>query len=538
MNRQGPKYYLDRFIESAGAVQVGKVLPLEEGLGFYSRVGLYDLFRALGEEVKVFSLEAEQLAKRKQHEAAEILDMLAVQFGLDARKLAIFIYNPTTKYKSINNAFKASNWVRGFKPIRGNILITSRIDQIRRVFWNHVELSKINPYKTDSVAIKKMFYGRKKIRDQILKQHGHVFIYGPRRIGKSSLVNDICERVGMRSLTENKQIKKASYVDVSSLSDPDNTLFKEILEQFGIEKADARRQRRIQQLVGRTTNLIQDDATLLEQILKNCHGELIIVLDEVDGWIEMSWKSKQKWATLERLRGMTDNGRARIFLVGYENLMRVVRKPEFPFGGRGEEYLLGPTDKENISKLITEPLDELGIPLKPSREAVIEEIWRQCLGRPNICQEICADALSEVEGEKAARRAISLATIDRISRKSLACITLREQVKRLDQPLARLMAVVSANMNTIFKRREVVSRIEQIFKPKISDIDLAIDALRLRFIWEEIRGEKRFRWDDGIIKQGVREYTDDNGIDNVIADCIKEYNDPKWREDIWITPGS
>ena len=202
--------------------------------------------------------------------------------------------------------------------------------------------SSLNPYQIRKTADPGMFFGRQRELAEILQSKNHIFLLGPRRIGKSSLVRELQRRIGYFPPetfpwhTPNPQdpqrrgVSKCCYVDVSQLGvRASEDIWEQILLQFGFRVADFSRIDRMPKLLATTRQEkrtpLADPITVLAQLIRKFPSQLTIVLDEVDEWIQQ--EALNGWQALSRLRSLTEDY-ARVVFVGYQNSF--LRNPKRP----------------------------------------------------------------------------------------------------------------------------------------------------------------------------------------------------------------
>jgi len=107
-------------------------------------------------------------------------------------------------------------------------------------YENGILLNKLNPYSIDKCATNKMFFGRKKLIQEILTSHNNAVIVGPRRIGKTSVSLHIANEMGVIPMEEkyilNNKINKCAFLDLSNLHKEYNIdIWEKILKAFNFD---------------------------------------------------------------------------------------------------------------------------------------------------------------------------------------------------------------------------------------------------------------------------------------------------------------
>jgi len=183
------------------------------------------------------------------------------------------------------------------------------------------------------------------------------------------------------------------------------------------------------------------DARALDWIISHFRGELTIILDEVDGWIQQ--EALTGWRMLDQLRALTDDNRARVVLVGYESLMAAIDSVRFPFYLRGETNLLDPLDRDAMDELVRLPMSELNIRLEGETE-MLETIWRETSGVPHLVQDICKHLMSLCLTGKPRKTVLTNADLSTAILNSQSHNTFRRGVFNGDFPLAEFIAGITS----------------------------------------------------------------------------------------------
>jgi hypothetical protein len=309
-------------------------------------------------------------------------------------------------------------------------------------------LEVLSPYRIDKYPQRSMFVGREALLHKLLRRSNNHFIVGSRRIGKSTLAIHVQRELGvvgnrsrLRGVSE-RPFRKCAYVDVSALGqETAKYLWGEIIRKFDLDPHNVVNPGPVTTISSNETpSESEPDARVLDGIISQFEGELTIILDEVDGWIEQ--EAAAGWPTVRQLRALTSDGRVRVILVGYESLMVAIESKRFPFHQCGETCLLGPLDRAAVDDLVRQPLAELNVRLEPESE-MLETIWRETSGLPHLVQDICAKLLALCDGSQ---RKVVLTNRDLSTAISNATsLTMfRIGVFRSSFPLAEFIAGVTA----------------------------------------------------------------------------------------------
>lgn len=528
MSNISPLKLLELFSDSLKAERVGQIDFLEYGVT--CKMNFSRHFHALSidplkRHSNVIVIESTKFLSYPTHEAVKMLNDTLQANGLLGDDFLVLLHTTTTSNTQLTGIVKQTPYGDLVRSIKANeIIIASKkpnkSDMIRRLLTKNSALTLLNPYHSNQKTTGMMFFGRHRLRKEIKQKRQHIWIYGPRRIGKSSLVLQLQQEWGYIELNSNKKIRRASYVDVSKLSDPNEQLFNEILNGFGIGPGDVRSLSKIKRLVGRDVrdlSLDSEPGSLLEALFKRHPKKLVIILDEVDNWLGSDEISEGANKTLNRLRAITDENRAKVVLVGYENLSRSLHSGNFPFFGRGSELFLGPTNRENMENLILDPLSRLGVSLQP-RDQVLAEFWNATTGRVNIVQEICSTCVEQISSLTLRARIIDLHMVSHILRQNDAWIRMQESVKHLKRPLAAALCITALDLGEVFMPRELMRELGWS-DVKFSDVENSLRFLRIRNILshEQFPG-KGWRWGNRTVKKGAKLFIEEYGKNQLIKD--------------------
>jgi len=402
---------------------------------------------------------------------------------------------------------------------------------LRRSIVDSEACFRVNPYSVHVAAVRGMFFGRTQEVRHLQKEQGHFFVVGPRRIGKTSLVSKLVEtinsepqysrRIEMGGLIIDR---RAIYVDVSILGEGmSKTIWWTMFDEFGISinrwKAYSRKRS------SRRNQPVQDPAFALQNLIDSARGNLTIVLDEMDGWIQR--EAGLGWPTIERLRALTDGGRARLILVGYELLRAALQNDRFPLYGRGTTIALGPIDRRSLNELVTKPLSDFGISIQS--EDTLTKIWNDTGGMPHVVQDVCNILLTDCLKEKI--KVIDSQHVSRAFRKSQRYDEFIHGVINCPFPLAEAIAGIIAleNKHTV-EKTTIKGTLEEFgYEFDRDEFELAFDYLSLRYA---IAGDGDFRaW--RMVNSRQREYLchyiKSAGVENWLATLIKKHNHGSWK---------
>ncbi|MGA1824707.1 MAG: PQQ-binding-like beta-propeller repeat protein [bacterium] len=261
------------------------------------------------------------------------------------------------------------------------------------VILNQVSIIDISPYETQGPAIN-MFFGRIKEIKTVLQHPDKCFaIIGSRRLGKTSLMFHIRQQI-----MQNKNFRTL-YIDcIRFTEDSPDTLTRfcrHVLNDLDI----------------RDSNL-SDIKDFTSQIIKFCTDQqvqLILFLDEIDGMLALD--RKYKGLLFKVLKALYIERHITLIIAGYEELYFTMRDLESPLFNLCEVIRLTPLDKDSAVKLITEPIQELGIEFE-EYHTIVKTICNVTSCFPNLIQELCGQLIKLIGSKN--KRVISLPDVTKI----------------------------------------------------------------------------------------------------------------------------
>lgn len=388
-------------------------------------------------------------------------------------------------------------------------------EELKRLILTQASISVLTPYRIDRTPGPKMFYGRTDYLRDIENAKGNLYVVGPRRIGKSTLLRAFQRHSGMvalpRAVGSKLMINRCSYVDVSALGEHTSKLiWRYILKGFGLDFGDYRMWAR--ELPDwehpKVKKFESNEAKALAYLVSFVKGKLTIVLDEVDGWLQQD--TANSWRAIDQLRAITDDGYAKVILVGYEALSIAVSQPRFPLGGRGGRISVDPLKKPETERLIVEPMKELNVRMNELAH-IVNRIWGISSGLPHLVQDICGHMLrlAPVTPSSMPIRVVGpnelITAIDRSVELNRYLNSVTEPVFPLALAVASLFSYSSAQLPESYEAeedddpppflvKEITSRLsEKGYEVEIEDLKLALMHLELRFMLQPTNNS-RTRW--------------------------------------------
>lgn len=276
---------------------------------------------------------------------------------------------------------------------------------------------KFNPYIAGSPVRKPdMFFGREELLKRIVNtlHNNSIMIHGPRRIGKTSLLYQLADR--LRAASDPDYAFIPALIDLEGTPQEEffHTLMEEILEDCqpylteGLplvynerdEKAYTHR------------DFARDLGTLVDRFQQHSNKKvrLILLLDEVD--------------VMNRYDQLVQQQLRRIFMKTFaRNLGAVVagvhiskewERLESPWYNLFLEIELSPLSREEAIRLIKEPVKGA----YDYDDEAVEAIWEYSQGHPQLVQQLCLEAVNRLLQEK--RRRVTKADVESAYREMTA----------------------------------------------------------------------------------------------------------------------
>jgi len=236
---------------------------------------------------------------------------------------------------------------------------------IKRLVSGQIGIQGLIPYETQAPVSARMFFGRRDVLNRILGNVGRGYaIYGPRRIGKTSLLRRVADRL--------KETKAAHpvFIDCAALGKGD--LGWVILNRIGL------RGRQYYQSQG------------LEESLRHL-GELrgkpvVLLLDEVDSLLARD--RGQGWHILYALRQAMNDEHCAVVVAGYRELFKERSDLNSPLFNFLEPVPLDKLAEDAARGLILEPMRDMRLEFEDS-EAFIERVLHLSGSLPSLIQLFC-----------------------------------------------------------------------------------------------------------------------------------------------------
>jgi hypothetical protein len=239
-------------------------------------------------------------------------------------------------------------------------------------------ISALAPYEVSRPVTGEQFFGREGDLRHILQSDNTSFlIVGNRRMGKTSLMREALRR--MRRASKNDDALQ--YFDCS--------VFTSKLELFG-EIVRALSPREVERVYHDSTFSM---TSFLQRMSKAYKEKIVLFLDEVDRLME--WDARDNWTALNTFRAVTamthghhEEQPLRVLMAGFREAQEWSRNRETPLLNFITLLRVKPFDHRDTEQLVVEPMLNLGITIV-DRSAVVNRIYRETGGHPNLIQHYC-----------------------------------------------------------------------------------------------------------------------------------------------------
>ena len=254
------------------------------------------------------------------------------------------------------------------------------------------------PFEPDAAELPpEMFFGRTAARRAILAMSHDMthFVYGGRRLGKTTLLADIAREYRTRGSDASEELVLLINLKGSGIGE--NRPTEDLWHLFARKLAEHR-------VVQQGTRRPESIGKNVRQWLEKRQGRRVLLLvDEADAFLAAECSPKQDYrvlAQIKRLMEETDR-RFKVVFAGLHNVQRAGRDPNTPFAHLGEAIRIGPmlpeTDDDEIQNLIRGPLEALGYRFV-SNDSVIR-IAAETNYYPALAQQFCKELLKTLREE-------------------------------------------------------------------------------------------------------------------------------------------
>ena len=236
-----------------------------------------------------------------------------------------------------------------------------------------------------------MFFGRSTARQAILAMSGDMahFVYGGRRLGKTTLLADIAREY--RARQQDDPVELVLLVNLKGSGIGENRPTEDLWHLFASYLSEHQ--------ILRPQSVLHDSiGSSVQSWLDKVPGRRILLLvDEADSFLDAECRPARGYLVLEQIKRLMERTQRRFKVVfaGLHNVQRAARDPNTPFAHMGEAIRIGPMlpeiDGDEIQNLIRSPLEALGYRFA-SNDSVIR-IAAETNYYPALAQQFCKELL-------------------------------------------------------------------------------------------------------------------------------------------------
>ena len=254
------------------------------------------------------------------------------------------------------------------------------------------------PFEPDAAELPpEMFFGRAAARRAILAMSHDMahFVYGGRRLGKTTLLADIAREYRTRRRKAARELVLHINLKGSGIGESHPT--EDLWRFFAAELAE-------HGVVGSQTRRAESVRKGIKQWLDKEQGRRVLLLvDEADAFLDTECRPNQDYRVLQQVKTLMEETerRFKVVFAGLHNVQRAARDSNTPLAHLGEAIRIGPmlpeTDHDAIEKLIRDPLEALGYRFV-SNDSVIR-IAAETNYYPALAQQFCKELLKTLRDE-------------------------------------------------------------------------------------------------------------------------------------------
>ncbi len=334
-------------------------------------------------------------------------------------------------------------------------------NQLVNEISKQTSIAALSPYEISSPVTGEQFFGRERELREIQQNASTNFlVVGNRRMGKTSLVRE-ARRRAKRELPDGDETHL--YFDCSVFRNKQE-FYAEIIR--GLDGP-----REIERLYNDHTFSIH---SFIQRMSRAKKTKVVLYLDEIDFLLD--WDAADNWQVLSTLRAMTamDQGHSthhqhhaahtkhdgaeredrqplRVIMAGFRRAQHWAEQKDAPLFNFASTIRVTNFDHRVTEQLVTEPMLTLGLSIT-DRSALVNRIYKETGGQPNLVQHYCKFMLRQLE-DSGARE---------VSQRNLDAVLGDDTIRR------RTTDELMAN-STNFEQFVVLSFIDEIWSKKETD---------------------------------------------------------------------
>lgn len=364
--------------------------PESESWLTYFLVDISDLSIGLLEKAYCFVQERPEI---RQKEIADI-ENFCIGLASEAQvKIPILFYFHKTK--PVNNLLnKPYLNIIGIESddIKRISLSNTPLEVFKRILLSKLSLTKVSPYRPSGPVKQRIFYGRNVIIQRISAASNTSYaVVGARKIGKSSLLHKL----------KNNPSPNTIYIFMDLEVEFHNVKnYKPFMKSL-----EAELNRQFKKKINLGSTFVKKNLSRLPEIIHGLSQDnktIIFIFDEIDYLLEFD--SKNDFKLMHIFRKMSQENLCQFVFAGFKGLYHQKRDHKNPGYNFYEEIRLETLEVDAAEKLITEPMESIGIHYDnpADRKLILEYTARH----PALLQFFCKQLVEKVEMHKSAHRVI------------------------------------------------------------------------------------------------------------------------------------
>ncbi len=299
------------------------------------------------------------------------------------RKFGVLVIDCKTRPRDIRNILEE------FSSAKIALLSKKELEELmeekdRKSFYDKLGLlltlylgrNFLSPYVPGRPAVGGRFFARSQMVRQMFETKSHYMLVGIRRIGKTSLLARIGEKLRAE---QGHHIVELYGGKCSSIED----VLYELYVELGL-KAQSR-QMDFARNIYLSSNAITDFHRHIKNEITKENKPIAFLIDEFDHLIEIDERKQHR--LIQIFRELAINENCRFIFAGFRKLKKAAESVENPLFNFGQIRELEPFTRSETYEMITTPLIRLGIKID---ETTKETIYDETGGLPELIQIFCA----------------------------------------------------------------------------------------------------------------------------------------------------
>jgi Cdc6-like AAA superfamily ATPase len=257
-----------------------------------------------------------------------------------------------------------------------------------------VSIARLAPYVDRQPVCGSRFFGRDREINSILDDESNFAILGIRRIGKTSLL----EEVRYRMLEQGHKKESMVWLDCQTIKTPDQ-FTQEVVRQLRVQELKRLKQH------GKYFFSLSDFFRRMSLIHKS---RITLFLDESDRFLKWARNTSK---ILETIRAATTAGYCRFLATGFGQLQSELFNQDSPLLMAFTCLTLGHFSKDETKQVVLRPMESLRIKVESGGE-LVSRIHEATAGHPVMVQTFCRWLVEELD--KTGSRKLSPADLEQV----------------------------------------------------------------------------------------------------------------------------